>query len=208
MVRSKQTIPHFYLFTEVDMTWALEQLTDFNQISPDKVSINDLLIKASAETLGEFPRINSHIEEDRIIHKDEINIGVAVSVEGGLLVPVISNADNKNLTEIAAASRKISEEAQRGKLSEFLPATFTISNLGMYEVNKFLPIINPPECAIMGAGKIEKRIVPLDKNITAVREILTLSLACDHRGVDGVYAARFLEKMKKYLEQIQIGNAK
>ena len=109
MVRSKQTIPHFYLFTEVDMTWALEQRTDFNQISQDKVSINDLLIKDSAETLGEFPRINSHIEEDRIIHNDEIH---------------------------------------------------------------------------------------------------TLSLACDHRGVDGVYAARFLEKMKNNLEQIQIGNAK
>lgn len=119
-------------------------------------------------------------------------------------MPVIPDADKKNLAEITVAADKIAKDAQMGILSASLPATFTISNLGMYEVNKFLPIINLPECAIMGVGKTEKRVVPLENNIITIGDILIIGLACDHRGVDGVYAARFLEKFKDNLEQLKI----
>ena len=202
--KSKQTIPHFYLFIDVDMTAALAWRIAINQRVDSKISINDLLIKVTASAITKFPGINGHVMDDKFIQRKDINIGMAVSVEEGLLVPVIPNGNKKSIEEISVLARKNSENARKGILSATSIATFTISNLGMHAINAVLPIINPPECAILGVGKTEKRIVPLENSTFAVRDYMTLTLACDHRVVDGIYAARFLNQIKDNLENLNL----
>jgi pyruvate dehydrogenase E2 component (dihydrolipoamide acetyltransferase) len=201
LLLSKRTIPHFYLFMDVDMTDVLSWRSLFNKSGSQKISVNDILIKATAATLTYFPRLNAHVSDSKLILLKDINIGIAVSVEDGLLVPVIPNADKKNVQEISMLSQQLSAGAKMGILKSNAIGSFSISNLGMFSVNRFLPIINPPEVAILGVGKIEKRVVPLEQNAIGVREYLTLSLACDHRAVDGVYAANFLDRLKEFLEK-------
>ena len=197
---SKQTIPHFYLFIDVDLTAALAWRAATNQKLISKISVNDIMIKATGLALLQFPRLNSHILPDKIIQYEEVNIGVAVSVEDGLLVPVIPAVNQKSLEEISQTARENAETARQGRFKTANSATFTISNLGMYAMKAFLPIINPPECAILGVGKAEKRVVPLNENAIGIREMVTLSLAVDHRAVDGQYAAQFLNLLKANLE--------
>jgi pyruvate dehydrogenase E2 component (dihydrolipoamide acetyltransferase) len=201
LVFSKQTIPHYYLFMDVDMTDVLVWRSMFNQNSPIKISINDIIIKATATTLLNYPKINSFVSGNKFILIKNINIGIAVSVEDGLLVPVIAKTNEKNIEEIAELTRKLVTSAKMGILKSHAIGTFTISNLGMYSVNRFLPIINPPEVAILGVGKVEKRILPLENNSFGIRDMLTLSLVCDHRAVDGTYAAKFLHQLKNFLEE-------
>jgi len=133
--------------------------------------------------------------------KPEINIGVAVSTLTGLLVPVIPDADRLNLIEINNQSRKNAEDARQGIIRMDKPGTFTISNLGMYGISRFLPIINPPECAILSVGAVEKKVVPKDDEIIII-DSLTLGLACDHRAVDGAKASEFLSCLKEIIENI------
>ena len=146
--------------------------------------------------------INGHVLDQKFVQCKDINIGIAVPVKDGLLVPVIPNVNQKNFQQINQISRKNIELAKQGTLSTFSSATFTISNLGMYKVNAIIPIINPPECAILGVGKIEKRVVSLVNNTIGIRDYMTLTLACDHRVVDGIYAAQFLDRIKTILEHL------
>ncbi len=201
LTMSKQTIPHFYLFADVDMTAANTVRQALNQHQRCHVTVTDLVVFAAAKALREFDRMNGHVESDRIVLHREVNIGVAVAVEDGLLVPVIPRADQKGLVEIAEWSRKNAEAARRGMLEPTAPGTFTITSLGMHGVRMFLPVINPPECAILAVGAVEPRPAVIGETL-AVRPMMTLTLACDHRAVDGVYAGQFLNRIKDLLEKM------
>jgi len=196
---SKQTIPHYYLFSEVDVTTILEWRKITNSTLGIKISINDIIIKSVAEALGKLPEMNSWVDDEKILIKPEINIGIAVTTPGGLMVPVIPDTNKLNLTEINKQSLKNAEDARRGIVQITKPGTFTLSNMGMYGVSRFLPIINPPECAILSVGVVEKRVVPKDGEIVII-DNLTLGLACDHRAVDGAKAAEFLSCLKGIME--------
>jgi pyruvate dehydrogenase E2 component (dihydrolipoamide acetyltransferase) len=200
MTRSATSIPHFYLFIEVDLTDALAWRESYNTSSSWKLSINDLIVKASARALTIHPGINAHVEPHQLVVKKDINIGIAVSVEDGLIVPVLARADKMNILEISKASKDLTKQAREGVMKTSSPGTFTISNLGMFSVSRFLPIINPPEAAILGVGATEKKMVPTSGNSFAFRDKLNLTLACDHRAVDGVLAAEFLHSLKQHLE--------
>jgi pyruvate dehydrogenase E2 component (dihydrolipoamide acetyltransferase) len=199
LARSKQTIPHFYLFCDVMMTDALEWRALFNTRHNCRITINDMIVKAAAMALAHYRRMNAHVLDDTIVEKKNINIGVAVSVPDGLLVPVVADADWKDLVEISAVSRKIVDDARRTVVDQRVRGTFTISNLGNTPVDRFLPIINPPECAILGVAGIGKRIIALPHGI-GIADVMTLTLACDHRAVDGSYASGFLSAIKNNLE--------
>ncbi len=204
LLQSKQTIPHFYLFMDMDVTAALAWRNAFNTSSDVKITVNDLIVKAVALALRKHPNINAHVEQDRLIIRKDINIGVAVSVEQGLLVPVIAKADQKALLSISKEIREATEGAKRGVLKAQAAGTFTVSNLGMYSIDAFLPIINPPECAILGVGQAQKRLVSMENNTIGIRDMLTLSLACDHRAVDGTYAAQFLDSIRGFLNSLNL----
>ena len=196
---SKLTIPHYYLFSEVDITNTLNWRKTTNSNLGIKISVNDIIIKSIAEALRMFPEMNSWVDNEKMLLKSEINIGVAVSTSTGLLVPVIPDADRLNLIEINDRSRKNLEDARRGIIHMDKPGTFTISNLGMYGISRFLPIINPPECAILSIGAAEKKVVPKNGKIIIIDNI-TLGLACDHRAVDGAEASEFLSGLKEIIE--------
>ncbi len=198
---SKLTIPHYYIFSEVDVTNTLKWRKTTNSNLGIKISVNDIIIKSTAEALKKFPEMNSWVDDEKMLLKLEINIGVAVSTPTGLMVPVIPDADRLNLIEINDRSRKNAEDARRGIIHMDKPGTFTVSNLGMYGISRFLPIINPPECAILSVGAVEKKVVPKDSKIIII-ESLTLGLACDHRAVDGAKASEFLSCLKEIIENI------
>ena len=156
--------------------------------------------------VGHFPGIDVQclpgiVDAERIVLKKDVNVGIAVSVEDGLLVPVICHADRRSLSDISDVSKKNAEAARRGSVNPNDVGTFTVSTLGMCSIRQYLPIIKPPECAILGVGSIEDRVVSLKSDITT-RSVMSLVLACDHRGVDGTYASEFLNRIKSYLENI------
>ena len=199
---SKQTIPHFYLSVDVDATDLLAWRKSINEGRTSHVTVTDIVVKAVASALAEFARMNAHIDAERMVLKKDVNVGIAVSVEDGLLVPVICNADRKSLSDISDLSKKNAEAARRGSVNPNDVGTFTVSTLGMCSIKQYLPIINPPECAILGVGSIEDRVASLTSGITT-RSIMSLVLACDHRGVDGTYASEFLNRIKSCLENIR-----
>ncbi len=199
MVLSKQSIPHFYLFRDVDCTAAAAWRSGQNEGTDARITWSDIIIRATALALLKFNRLNAHVKDDRLIIKSEVNIGLAVALEDGLLVPVLPKADRLGIREIGTISRQLIEAARRGVDKTIVPSTFTISNLGTCDVDRFIPIINPPECGILGVGSIQKRAVTLGDGI-AVRDMVTLCLACDHRAVDGAYAAAFLNSIKMRIE--------
>lgn len=203
LTRSKQTIPHFYLFSEVDMTGGLVWRKAYNEKNNVRITITDMIVKAVASALSKFERINAHADSEKIILKSNVNIGVAVSIEDGILVPVVPDADQKDIQEISRICKSNAEAARRGSLRSSTPGTFTITNLGMYSISRFMPIINPPECAILGVGSIEKKVIAIDGGIH-IRDIINLCIACDHRAVDGVYAAQFMNRVKELLEDYRI----
>jgi pyruvate dehydrogenase E2 component (dihydrolipoamide acetyltransferase) len=205
MLESKQHIPHFYLITDVDVTdlliWRKAHNKDKNKA--DRITVNDLLVLAVAKSLRKHPQLNAHVSQTGMSQKKDIHLGIAVSVDGGLIVPVLEKADEKDVHTISRECRDLIEGAQQGKLKATAPGTFTISNLGMYAIDAFVPIINPPEAAILGIGKSEKKVLPLATGDLGVRDILTLTLACDHRAVDGTIGAQFLEELKNNLEKLK-----
>jgi len=201
---SKQTIPHFYLTVEVDMSSTLNLRREYTDSSSVKITVNDLIVAATARALRKYPKLNAHVESDKMIVRHNIHIGVAVATEEGLLVPVITDTDQKTLPEIALTTQEIIEAARKGVLKPQPGGTFTVSNLGMYAVKGFQPIINPPECGILGVGGIKKQLTVMPGGGFAVRDKLSLTLACDHRAVDGTYAAQFLNELKEKLENISI----
>jgi pyruvate dehydrogenase E2 component (dihydrolipoamide acetyltransferase) len=196
---SKQTIPHFYLFTDVDFTATLVWRKSVNEKSKVKISVNDIILKATADVLEHFPELNAHVDNEKSILKSDINIGLAVSTPHGLFVPVIPRANQRTITEIHTLAQKNAENARRGVVNPTAPSTFTVSNLGMYGISRFLPVINPPECAILSVGSVEKKVGVVNDKI-AIIDNLTLGIACDHRAVDGAYASGFLTELKTRLE--------
>jgi pyruvate dehydrogenase E2 component (dihydrolipoamide acetyltransferase) len=202
LAASTQTIPHFYLSLDVDMTEAQAWRRKFNERHGVHVTVTDLVVKATAAALRNVPRLNAHADADRMVLKAGIHVGVAVAVEEGLLVPVIPDADKKSLREIADLVRTSAEAARRGIVNPSAPGTFTVTSLGMFGVGAFLPIINPPEVAILAVGAIQPRPAAVGREL-AVRDMMTLTLACDHRAVDGAEAAALLGEIKRNLEEIQ-----
>ena len=203
--KSKQEIPHFYLTLEVDMT-ALSKLRASKVEALEKqhgvrVSINDFVVYAAAKALKAFPLLNSLFENSEIRQFEDCNIGVAVSLENGLVVPVIKKADKKTVVEIAKESKLLSAKAKENKLSpeDMAGGTFTISNMGMLKVEEFSAIINPPQVAIVAVGAVKPAPVVIDDKIV-VRSVMKMTISADHRAVDGAYAAGFMNKVKEILQ--------
>lgn len=198
---SKFSAPHFYLKISVKMDKAIEARAAMNEVSPIKISFNDLIIKASAMALRKHPDVNSSFMGDFIRQNHHISIGTAVAIPEGLIVPVIKFADLKSLAEIAQEAKSLIEKARNKKLQpqEFTGNTFTISNLGMMDIDEFTAIINPPDSCILAVGKITPEPV-VEEGQIVVRQLLKLTLSCDHRAVDGAKGAAFLQTLKAYLE--------
>jgi pyruvate dehydrogenase E2 component (dihydrolipoamide acetyltransferase) len=198
---SKFTAPHFYLTVEILMDKAMEARVAINEIATSKVSFNDMVIKASALALKKHPKINSQWREDSILINYHVNIGVAVAVEDGLVVPVLPFTDAMSLSQIGENVRDLAGRAKSKKLlpSEMEGSTFTISNLGMFGITEFNSIINQPNSAILSVGAIVEKPVVKNGQIV-VGNTMMLSLACDHRTIDGATGAQFLQTLKQYIE--------
>jgi len=196
------TAPHFYLKMTVNMDEAIKARKSINEVATAKVSFNDMIIKAVSMTLRKHPAVNSSWMGDFIRSNNHINIGSAVAIEDGLIVPVIKHADQKSLSQIATESKSLTEKARSKKLQpqEFTGNTFTISNLGMMDIDEFTAIINPPDSCILAVGKIAPTPV-VENGQVVVRNLLKLTLSCDHRVVDGAVGSSFLQTLKSYLEQ-------
>ena len=202
LAESKFSAPHFYLTMEIDMDNAIASRTSINATADVKVSFNDMVIKACAMALTKHPKINSSWRENTIRYNQHVHIGVAVAVEEGLLVPVVRFADTKGLATINAEVKTFAEKAKSKKLqpSDWEGNTFTISNLGMFGIDEFTAIINPPDACILAVGGIKQ--VPVVKNGAVVPgNVMKVTLSCDHRVVDGASGAAFLQQVKSYLEQ-------
>ncbi len=202
LAESKFSAPHFYLKMTVDMSAAMDARTKMNEVAPIKISFNDIVLKAVAVALKQHPNVNSSWLGDKIRYNEHVNIGVAVAVEDGLLVPVVRFADGKSLSHISAEVKDFAQKAKDKKLqpSDWEGSTFTISNLGMFGIDEFTAIINPPDACILAVGGIQA--VPVVKNGQVVPgNIMKLTLSCDHRVVDGATGAAFLQTLKSLLEE-------
>ncbi|GAB4200847.1 MAG: pyruvate dehydrogenase complex dihydrolipoamide acetyltransferase [Bacteroidia bacterium] len=201
LLESKNTAPHYYLTIDVDMDNAIAFRTMANQAQEVKISFNDIVVKAVASALRKHPKVNASWLGDKIRYYDHIHIGVAVAIEDGLIVPVVRFADKKSLVQISLESKELSQKAKERKLQpqDWQGNTFTVSNLGMFGISQFTSIINSPESCILSVGAI--RQVPVVKNNQVVPgNVMTLTMACDHRTVDGATGAAFLQTLKQYLE--------
>jgi pyruvate dehydrogenase E2 component (dihydrolipoamide acetyltransferase) len=208
LTESMQSAPHFYLTTRVDVTRLLELRAELNrQLAAGgqdlKVNVNDLLVKACAGLLAADRELNVSFGGDKLIVHRRVHVGIAVSVEGGLLVPVVRNADQKSLTQVAREAGELIERARSGRLGadDMGGGTFTVSNLGMFGVEQFTAVINPPEAAILAVGAAGPEPVVTGDGQVEVRQVLRLTLSIDHRAVDGATGAAFLARLKDVLEQ-------
>lgn len=199
---SKFQAPHFYLTMEINMDTAIAAREAINKVSPVKVSFNDMIIKASAAALRKHPDVNSSWMGDYIRQNHHVHIGSAVAMPDGLIVPVVRFADQKSLSEIAAETKSLYTKAKDKKLqpNEFSGNTFTISNLGMMDIDSFTAIINPPDSCILAVGRIKEVVVRKGESF-GVTQVMTVTLSCDHRSVDGAVAASFLQTLKQHIEQ-------
>lgn len=203
-VDSKRQAPHFYVTADVDLGKAMELRREINDVQPSegRVSVNDLVVRACAIGLGRHPKFNAFFQEDHLQFNSAINIGIAISLESGLIVPGISDCGNKSLTEIAAASKDLIARANRGSLrnDEYSATTFSVSNLGMFDVDSFAAIIFPPHAAVLAVGAVKEQPVVRDGQL-AVGQVMKATLSTDHRVADGAEAARFLVEVKGLLEK-------
>lgn len=198
---SKFTAPHFYLTMDIDMDEVVKARESVNQIASVKISFNDFVVKAAAAALRQHPAVNSSWLGDRIRTNHHINIGIAVAVDEGLLVPVVRFADSKTLSQIATEVKDYAKKAKEKKLQpqDWEGNTFTISNLGMYNIEEFTAIINPPDACILAVGAIKQ--IPVVKNGSIQPgNVMKVTLSCDHRVVDGVVGSKFLNTFKALLE--------
>jgi pyruvate dehydrogenase E2 component (dihydrolipoamide acetyltransferase) len=200
LVRSKQTIPHFYLQVSIDADALVARYQAEKVKNP--CSINDLVVLACAKMVREFPVLRSRIENDEIVERPTVDIGIAVATEDGLLVPVLREADRQSLLEVAAAARRIVELARAGKVEGAGHSAMTVTNLGMFGVEAFSAIIQPPEPAILAVGAVREVPVVKDGRIQLGRT-MTLTLSADHRLIDGVLAAKIMARLKEILESPQ-----
>jgi len=198
---SLYTAPHFYLTMEINMDKAVEARKSIAEFSGEKVSYNDMVIKAAAAALRKNPKVNASWLGDKIRYNHHIHIGVAVAVEEGLLVPVIRFADQQSLTGISAKVKELGQKAKNKQLqpSDWEGSTFTISNLGMFGIDEFTAIINPPDACILAVGGIKETVVAKDGQFM-VANLMKVTLSCDHRVVDGAVGAAFLQSLKGFLE--------
>lgn len=203
MTESKTTVPHFYVTSEIDMGAALALRKEINSTLSDdeKVTVNDLIIKAAALALRDFPNLNASYGGDELFRHKEINIGSAVAVEGGLLTVVQHNTDTSTLSKVAADQKAVIARAREGRVkpADVQGGTFTISNLGAFDVDHFIAIINPPEAAILAVGSAKQVPVVVDGELT-IGTRMKVTISADHRVTDGAEAARFLQKLKALLE--------
>ncbi len=201
LAESKFSAPHFYLTMEINMDNCISARAQLNEVSPVKISFNDLVVKATALALRQHPAINASWMGDKIRRYRHIHIGIAVAIEDGLIVPVIRFADQKGLPQIAAESKELAGRAKNKKLQppEFTGNTFTISNLGMMDIDEFTAIINPPDSCILAVGRIRETVIRKREGFTATN-VMKVTMSCDHRTVDGATGAAFLQTLKKYLE--------
>ena len=204
MAESKATAPDFVLNVEVDMEEAVELRKQLKVAAGDDPapSFNDFVIKASALALRDFPRANGAYRDGKFELYSRVNVGVAVAGQDALVVPTVFDADAKSLGQIARESRTVAERVRAGAITppELSSGTFTVSNLGMFGIKRFVAVINPPQAAILAVGALEPRPVVRDGEVT-VRSIMELTLSCDHRILYGADAAEFLAKIREYLEQ-------
>ncbi len=205
MVEAKQQLPHFYVTSEFDMESLMEQRKQINAMladSGEKLSVNDFIVKAAALALREFPNLNASLQGDGVLRHGQVNIGVAVAVEGGLLTVVNRDADRKTLRQISVETKEMATRARTGKVrpDDIEGSTFSVSNLGMFDVDHFIAIINPPEAAILAIGSVlEVPVVKDGEIVPGMRMKATISV--DHRVSDGAEAAQFMQALAKYLEE-------
>lgn len=204
MVESKTAVPHFYVTSDVAMDEALALRAQVNETLPDekRVSINDLIVKAAALALRDFPNLNASFAGDKIIQHGRINVGTAVAVEGGLTTVVQQDTDTSTLSKIAADNKAMIKRARDGKIKpdDVEGGTFTVSNLGAFDVEDFIAIINPPEAAILAVGSVQEKPVVVDGEL-AVGMRMKATISADHRVTDGAEAARFMQAFKALLEE-------
>ncbi|MCX7668706.1 MAG: 2-oxo acid dehydrogenase subunit E2, partial [Anaerolineae bacterium] len=204
MVESKTTMPHFYVTVDVDMAAAMELRSQLNALLPEerKISVNDFVIKAAALALRQFPNLNATFAGDEIRIHDQVNIGIAVAREAGLVVTVVRDCDTKPLAQIAAEARELVGRAREGRMKpdDMVGGTFTISNLGMFDVENFIAIIGPGQAAILAISSVKQVPVVKDGQL-AVGTRMKATISADHRVTDGAEAARFMQAFKAALEQ-------
>lgn len=198
---SKNGAPHFYLTMSIQMDKVMEARKAMNDISPVKISVNDIIIKAVAASLRLNPKANSSWLGDKIRMNHHIHVGVAVAIDDGLIVPVVKFADNKTISHISAEVKELADKAKNKKLqpAEFEGSTFTISNLGMFGIDQFTAIINPPESCILAVGAAKETVV-VENGQMKVANVMKVTLSCDHRSVDGAVGSAFLQTLKDMLE--------
>ncbi len=202
LVTSLGPIPHFFLTTEIEMDRATEMRSGINALDPElKISINDIIIKVAAAALIQHPQVNASFQDKVVRYYEHADIGVAVAIEDGLITPIIRAADLKSLSEIASEVRDLAGRARNRKLQpeEYMGASFSISNLGMFGIDEFTAVINPPEGAILAIGAMSSKPVVRDNDIV-VRQMMRVTMSCDHRVIDGATGAKFLQTFKKILE--------
>jgi pyruvate dehydrogenase E2 component (dihydrolipoyllysine-residue acetyltransferase) len=202
LVTSLGPVPHFFLTTDIEMDRAAEMRRGINALDPDlKISINDVIIKVTAAALMQHPQVNASYQEKFVRYYEHVDIGVAVAIEDGLITPVVRGADQKSLSHIATEVRELAERARSKRLKpeEYTGATFSISNLGMFGIDEFTAVINPPEGAILAIGAMTPKPVVRDNEVV-VRQMMRVTMSCDHRVIDGATGAKFLQTFKKILE--------
>jgi len=202
LVTSLGPVPHFFLTTEIEMDRAAEMRKGINALDPDlKISINDIIIKVAAAALIQHPQVNASFQERIVRYYEHADIGVAVAIEDGLITPVVRAADQKSLSQIAAEVRELAERARSKRLKpeEYTGATFSVSNLGMFGIDEFTAVINPPEGAILAIGAMSAKPVVRENEIV-IRQMMRVTMSCDHRVIDGATGAKFLQTFKKILE--------
>jgi pyruvate dehydrogenase E2 component (dihydrolipoamide acetyltransferase) len=202
LVTSLGPVPHFFLTTEIEMDRAAEMRKGINELDPElKISVNDIIIKVAAAALMQHPQVNASFQDKVVRYYEHADVGVAVAIEEGLITPIVRAADQKSLSQIAAEVRDLAERARNRKLKpeEYLGASFSVSNLGMFGIDEFTAIINPPEAAILAVGAMSPKPVVRNNEIV-VRQIMRVTMSCDHRVVDGATGAKFLQTFKKILE--------
>ena len=206
LVESKQNVPHFYLNIECVLDKLLDIRKDINEMATDaahhKISVNDLVIRAVAMALKDVPHANASWDDSGIMFYNNVDVAVAVAIEGGLITPVLRNADQKSLMDLSSEMKAMAKKARENKLKpeEFQGGSFTISNLGMYNIRRFSAIINPPQSCILAVGEGVKRVVVEDDQMV-IRTVMDVTLSCDHRVVDGAVGAEFLKAFKDYIEK-------
>ena len=199
---SSRETPHFNVTMSIDMSRAMGVRKQLNESRPKekRISVNDLVVRACALALKQYSAVNSRMEEDKIHYMADINVGVATAVADGLVVPVLTHADNRDWDDMAEETKRLANEARNGKIIGAGKGTFTVSNLGMFGVDNFTAIINPPESAILAVGAIKDEVVAIKGGI-GIRPMMKVILCSDHRIIDGALAAQFLQAVKTYLEE-------